>query len=220
MNQDKTAIERGHLAAISESRSDEFYKWVGHSITAWAKVETWLFQLCWRSIGSSEASKERAAIVYFRTPALEARINLVDELVKTVLPRPERKDGGHPHPDVKEWNKLKQKSEKNLSTRRRIAHHPASPRKEIVEIRPASSPPKEPSPGTVHLRVAHAIAEFSRLEIYMSEDERLRGKGETLEPLYTGAIRSHCITVTGLADELMHFFQKVFLKHIKNAKPA
>jgi hypothetical protein len=39
MNQDKTPTERGHLAAISESRSDEFYKWVGHSITAWAKVE-------------------------------------------------------------------------------------------------------------------------------------------------------------------------------------
>jgi hypothetical protein len=173
MNQDKTA-ERGHLPAISDSRSDEFYKWVGHSITAWANVETWFFQLCWRSIGSSEASKERAAIVYFRTPTLDARIKLVDELVKTILPRPQRRKGGHAYPDVQQWNKLKKKLEKNLSTRNRIAHHPAGPRKGIVEIRPAHGPPNEPSPGTVHFRVAHAIAEFSRLEIYMSEDEQLR----------------------------------------------
>jgi hypothetical protein len=49
VKQTKTTIEREHLAAISDARSDEFYKWVGQSITAWSKVESSLFQLCWRS---------------------------------------------------------------------------------------------------------------------------------------------------------------------------
>jgi hypothetical protein len=92
----------------------------------------------------------------------------------------------------------------------------------VVEIIPSGEPPpkQESSPDTVHLSVAHAIEEFSRLEIYMSENERLRGKGESQKPLYTGAIRSHSITVTNLADELMHFFQNIFLKHVKNGSPA
>jgi hypothetical protein len=135
--------------------------------------------------------------------------------------RPERRDGGHPHAHVREWAKLRKKLKDNLRTRSRIAHHPAGSRKVVVEIIPSGQPPKQQSsPDTVHLSVAHAIEEFSRLEIYMSEAERLRGKGETLEQLYTGAIRSHSITVTNLADELMQFFQNVFLKHVKNEGPA
>jgi len=107
MNQKKNTTEGDDPSAISDARSDEFYKWVGHSITAWADVETWLFQLCWRSIGSSEGSKKRAAIVYFRTPSLDARIKLVDELVNTVLPKPAPESGTHTNADVRKWNELK-----------------------------------------------------------------------------------------------------------------
>ena len=35
----------------------KLHKWVGYSITAWAKIEEGLFEPCWRSLGSS---KERA----------------------------------------------------------------------------------------------------------------------------------------------------------------
>ena len=66
---------------------------------------------------------------------------------------------------------------------------------------------------------AHARGEFHRLEIYMSENERLRGKGETSEPLNTGAIRSHSTVVSGLSDEVKHFFRNNFLKHVKNEGP-
>jgi hypothetical protein len=76
----------------TDPERDEFYMWIGHCISAWAKVEERLFKICWHSL---RAPKTQAAIVYFRTPSLDARLSLVDELVKSALPKPERRDGGH-----------------------------------------------------------------------------------------------------------------------------
>ena len=120
---------------MPDARSDELHMWVGYSITAWAEVEDGLFELCWRSLGST---KERAAIVYFKTPGTDSRLTLVDELVKTVLPKQEREDGGHHHTDLKAWIKLRDRIKTQLATRRRIAHHPAGYRKVIVEFKASS----------------------------------------------------------------------------------
>jgi hypothetical protein len=196
---------------MSDARSDELHKWIGYSITAWAKVEERLFELCWRSLGSS---KERAAIVYFKTPSLAGRISLVDELIKTVLPKPERKDGAHHHQDVITWTNLRKKIEPEFATRRRIAHHPAGYRKVIAEIRPSDEPPGELAAGVVHMKVAHEVGEFYRPEIYMSENEILRGKGVIDDPLFIGAVQSYSERINSLADELQHFLRDVFLKHI------
>jgi hypothetical protein len=78
----------------------EFYMYVGYCITAWAKVEEELFDICVDLLGSK---LERAAIVYYRLPSLSVRLGLVDELVASALPQRTKKNGGHDHPDLKAW---------------------------------------------------------------------------------------------------------------------
>lgn len=64
--------------------TEEFLMWIGTCITAWAKVEEQLFGICEHCLG---ARTDRAAIVYYRTPTIDSRVLLVDELVRTVLPK-------------------------------------------------------------------------------------------------------------------------------------
>jgi hypothetical protein len=142
--------------------ADEFRKWVGYCITAWAGLEEELFDLCWRALASGKA---QAAIVYFRTPGLEPRLTLVDELVCSRLPKPERKSGGHSHPDVDAWKELLIAIRAQLSIRRQIAHHPVREVDNLVDLMA-----NENFPQTNTLTL-------SWLEIYMSGNEELREKG-------------------------------------------
>jgi hypothetical protein len=47
----------------------EFYEWIGHCITQWSAVENELFRICFFVINCNYGS---AAIIYYRTPAIEA----------------------------------------------------------------------------------------------------------------------------------------------------
>jgi hypothetical protein len=85
---------------LGQTPGDEFLLMVGSCITEWANVENVLFNICWRSIG---CAVERAAIIYYRSPSIDTRLNLTDELVRSVLPKPQRRSGGHPHADAKLW---------------------------------------------------------------------------------------------------------------------
>jgi len=134
----------------------EFHMYVGFCITAWGKVEEQLFRICVNCLGTSD---EIAAIVYYRTPTINARLNLLDELVKARLPKKERKSGGHDHVDVKQWNDVCKDVTKLLTTRNRVAHHP-------VTDRHAFGDPTEV--GVFGLK--------TWLEIYMGEHEQLRGR--------------------------------------------
>jgi hypothetical protein len=78
-----------------------FLMYVGYCITTWADVEEKLFKIFWRA---TNCPKKQAAIIYYRTPTLDARLSLTDELVKHALPKPEKKSGGHPHRDVEKSN--------------------------------------------------------------------------------------------------------------------
>ena len=62
--------------------SDEFNKAIGQCITQWALVEEELFQICWRVL---QCALEHAAIIYYRTPNLDARLSLASELVESDL---------------------------------------------------------------------------------------------------------------------------------------
>src|ERR1700730_102814 len=99
----------------------EVYPRVGHCITAWANVERQLFSLCNFALG---AGQERAAIIYFRTPTLDSRLDLVEELIQTKLPRRMREDGGHDHPLVTEWKTIIKDVKDLLQTRNFIANQP------------------------------------------------------------------------------------------------
>jgi hypothetical protein len=99
----------------------EFYQRVGQCITEWANVERQLFRLCSFALGTGP---ERAAIIYYRTPTLDSRLDLVAELIRTKLPRRIKADGGHDHPLVTEWTTIIKYVKALLQTRNFIAHQP------------------------------------------------------------------------------------------------
>ena len=61
---------------MNSNSADEFFTWLGKCITAWAQVEEHLFEICVHSLG---ATRHRVAIVYYRTPTLDARLQLTNE---------------------------------------------------------------------------------------------------------------------------------------------
>ena len=171
---------------------NEFLMWIGHCITAWAKFEEHLFSVCRACLG---ARLDRAAIVYYRTPALDSRIKLVHELVCTVLPKPPKKSGAHPHPDLKQWNDLRNEITDLLAIRRRIAHHPVRATSAIEE--------KD-----------QALFERTWLEIYMSENERLRSDSKDTEPLKYDDLVNHVTSVHDVTRRTSQFWRGILPKHL------
>lgn len=97
----------------------EFHEQVGKCITEWAWIEGELFELCSLSL---KTSLKCASIVFQRTPSLEGRINLTDELIRTFLPSPQK--GGKTHEHVKEWDGIISQIRKLLPERNAVAHAP------------------------------------------------------------------------------------------------
>ena len=57
---------------------DEFHMMIGYCIAEWAGIDDELFRIFQQCTGAKE---KQAAIVYYRTPALNVRLGLVDEIV-------------------------------------------------------------------------------------------------------------------------------------------
>jgi hypothetical protein len=174
---------------------EEFLYWVGSCVTAWAKVEEQLFEVCLKCLGTRP---ELAAIIYYRTPTLDARLSLTNDLVRAVLPRPERKDGGHDHEDVRMWDKLRKEIGGLLPVRNRIAHHP-------VASRSIGTPPED---------VTAALNELSWVELYVSESERLRGRDENTKPLLAPDLSAHRLATHEARVRLQRFISDVLSKHV------
>ncbi len=176
---------------------------IGYCIAAWADVDDILFQIFSDCIGP----RDQSAIIYFKTPGLEARFSLTDEIVKSVLPEPERKSGGHDHPSVIAWKKAIDGYQDLLSTRRRIAHHPVAVKIEYPQgaLLNRYPPGKMPIGGAVP-------AIRSAYEIYMSENEKLRGRSADLPALRIKDLEDHQAAVGALANRLLGFLIDVLSK--------
>ncbi len=169
------------------SPHDEFLMWVGICITGWAKIEEYLFRICAASLGTTD---ERAAIVYYRTPSLESRLKLVDELVKTVLPKKDRPSGGHDHPTVVLWDALRKNLGNLLPVRNRIAHHP-------VTVRSVSAGDDAP------------LEAMTWFELYVSDSERLRGRDNNVKTLMVDDLSRHRLAVEDVRTRLRKFLDSL-----------
>jgi hypothetical protein len=174
---------------------DEFMTLLGFCITAWAKIEEQLFKICELCLG---ARPDRVAIVYYRTPTVDARMKLVDELVGTALPT--KTPGEHDHPDVITWSSIVKDAGALLHIRRRIAHHP---------VRAKINLP----PGTYKPKAFWYLEPNSWLEIYESETERLR-TGKELQPLKTDDLKKHAKALTEVGNRFAQFRKDVLPKHV------
>jgi len=168
--------------------------WVGYCITAWAEVDDVLFCIFRDCVGPSE----QCAIIYYKTPGLEARFSLIDEIVRSVLPK--KSPGEHDHPNVLAWNKAIKDRDELLGTRRRIAHHPVAVRMDIYRRGTFNSAPFGRMPIG-----ATGAAKFSWVELYMSSHEKMRGRRSDLPPLRLEDLKKHYDEVGTMAARLLGF---------------
>jgi hypothetical protein len=168
---------------------DTFHMMIGYCIAEWANVDDELFRIFRDCVGPAE----QCSIIYYRTPGLDVRLNLTDEIVKSVLPKTARKSGGHDHVSVKSWKAAIKDFRDLLGVRRRIAHHPNT-------IKYGASWP-------LILDLRYLLAPQSWFEIYVSQHEQLRS-GE-LPALKLDDLKAHLTAVEALRARLQYFFSDV-----------
>jgi hypothetical protein len=158
-------------------------------------VDEQLFNTCWDILGTKS---ELAAIVYYRTTTLGARLDLVAELVLSALPKPERKNGGHDSDAAKLWRELQSDIRDLLSERTRIAHYPVE---SAFERTPRPDDPLAPWPTLLE-----DVSNNAYFQLCVSRSERLRGKHDTVKPLTVDDLSEHC-QIVQLQSRLLHKFR-------------
>jgi hypothetical protein len=183
----------------TQEAAAEFYMMIGYCVAEWAKVQDELFRICHAAL---RCPKEQAAIVFYRTPQLDARLTLTDELVRLILPK--HTAGAHPHADLKFWNDILKQTRELSSSRNRIAHHP-------VELRSAAK----------YWNVSYwNVPPESWFEIYLSENEQLRGRSaDKSQPLLLDDLRAHLTLTRGIGELLPRFYYEKLVGHISALPP-
>jgi hypothetical protein len=92
---------------------------IGRCITGWVFIEEKLFDLCLMTL---KAPKKQTAIVYYRTPTIDSRLALVEELIAAVLPT--KKPGEHSSKAEIEWDAIAKEIRLLLPERNALAHFP------------------------------------------------------------------------------------------------
>jgi hypothetical protein len=163
-----------------EEQSREFHYHLGSAVTEWARIEGELFEICTSIL---KAEKRHVAIVYYRTPTIDARLKLTDELIRTLFPQ--RKPGSHPTKAEKKWTSITSKIRDELPIRNQLAHCPASPMVETTDGTP-----------------------FKITDVwfasYVSETERLRGR-KIPPDLKVEHIKDHIDRVSTIYMDLRSF---------------
>jgi hypothetical protein len=180
MNKRRPSIETAH----------EFFELLGRAIVAWSYVDDELFRIFSECL--YQGASEQAAIIFYRTPTLDARIKLTDEIVRSILPGRARRSGGHDHLSVKQWRSLLNEIEALLVIRRSLAHHPVSYTYERV------------------LAETDTIDRPTlRLELKAGEYERLRTTSSKQSPVRREDILTHLTSVRQKAKDLNDFSRDV-----------
>lgn len=180
--------------AEPHSESD-FLHWVGRCITRWADVDDALFAIFSLCLGGRN---NQSAILYYRISGLEPRFATVDELVRSVLPARERKEGSHNPAEVQHWEKTIQGYQNLLHERRLIAHQPLH-----VQV----GDEIQPAPNAL-LRPAAAS-----YIIYTNAMERLRAKKSETK-LDVGRLIDHDLAVLSLSVGLWTFHLDILWPHV------
>jgi hypothetical protein len=157
---------------------------LGRAIAEWANVEEQLYHIVQSVLG---CAAQRAAIVFYRTPTLESRIQLADDLLQTVFPQTSDNPGSQPHPGYAVWTQIQKDLRKETPIRNRLAHQP-------VELRAAVWQHKsgEISIGPLKIVTATSLAEAMK-----------KGIGD--EPLDFEHIKSHIVRVSAFPGRLLQF---------------
>ncbi len=177
--------------------ADQFHMMMGYCIAEWARVEDNLFAICHAALS---CPKQQAAVVYYRTPQLDARFSLVDELVRLVLPK--HISGQPMHDDLKHWDAILKKFRTLTPMRNKVAHHPVAPR----------------SASEFYSDVSYIdVPPECWFEIYEGANEQLRGRSNTPIALKLKDLQEHSVKVSEASTSLYKFFHRRLATHL--AKP-
>jgi hypothetical protein len=128
-----------------------------------------------------------ASIVFFRTPSIEARISLTDDLLKTVFPQTTEKPGSKPHPGYAVWTSIQADLRDETPIRNSLAHHPVDLVIDVYE----------------HRTTGEISFAGTRPATIMSLSETLRKGGR--HPLTIEDIKAHTARVAAFAPRLLDF---------------
>lgn len=169
-------------SATPESETEKFYAAMGRAISAWAKAEEQLYLIADLIL---KTSAQLTSIVFYRTPTIDSRLTLVDDLIRTVYPPP--KNGEKELPGYKVWKALQSDMKEALSVRNQLAHHPVG--------------------GAVDIYLSSDGIAFSgsKPAIYMSEAELARNPKKQYKVLGTAEIQQHFEAVIDFSKRLRAF---------------
>jgi hypothetical protein len=188
----------------------EFYEAVGRSIAGWARVDEALFNVF---VQSMNGPYRQCSIIYYRSPGLDVRLGMVDEIVVSLLPT--TAPGGPKHEALKIWSTIKNEMLRLLPVRRRIAHHSVQHRT-VHGIGLASGPSTPLAPTGLATGGLMVTAGFG---VYMGLPERARGRNAHQEPLGIEELRKHQDEVEQLAMHLIHFGQSTLPSYAAQVSP-
>ena len=180
-----------------QKHGENFYKTLGLCIAEWARVDDALFRIFRDCLGPHEQS----AIIYYRSPSLDARFGLTNEIVRSVLPKRQRKSGGHDHPAVKAWVAAHAGYKDLLAVRRRVAHHPVGMMVQGM--------------GALGLLVGEPPDAWFVIDV--GQHERARVKESNLKAMTISDLHRHQVAVANLRDRLHGFLQGVLIKHAQES---
>jgi hypothetical protein len=191
------------MATFDETRKEiqtltaqqrEFYQLVGHCIKAWASIEDQLFAACDLIL---KTNPRLVAIIFYRTPTIDTRLQLTSELLQCVLPQREKAGSGRDHPIVAQWKQFEKEIRELLPIRNLLAHSP------VWMV--VNSPAVFDSVGNITSPVTMAIA--------TSPKERLRGRDP--RQISDHELLSHLETINTIRANLAQFISGL----LKSALP-
>jgi hypothetical protein len=157
---------------------------IGRAITEWAAIQDQLYSIVLTVL---RCAPRHAAIVFFRTPSIESRITLTDDLLKTVFPQTSEKPGSKPHPGYVVWMNIQADLRDETPIRNSLAHHPVDLVIDVWE----------------HKTTGELSFSGTRPATMMSLSETLR-KGSR-QPLTIEDIEAHIARVSAFAPRLLEF---------------
>ncbi len=92
--------------------------WIGRCISEWANIEETIFDICCIALCTHI---KLAAIVFYKTPSLSARLTLTTELLQALF---SKEPGAHANHILKNWREITATIDELILYRNLMAHQP------------------------------------------------------------------------------------------------
>ena len=190
------------MTEVKNSGADKgtvFMALLGTCITEWAWIEEQVYEICQLILGTEP---EHTSILFYRTPTLESRIALADELMGTIFPKPE--SGEHSDPDAAVWRKLLLDIRAEMPVRNQLAHSPATA---------GVYGTMDEKTGVITKVVTVAMHSVPH------PHETWRPKTKNKAALHEPDLQKHLEAVRSLHERLKTFGRELLPKHVRSAFP-